>query len=144
MRRVRGCRILLRRSDNTYPPAQVVQKIGNATATAPSNLSEQSNTIDLSRKRRCLPTAPAGSNSSSSSAPHEKKAVVLLDSSGKVLKSSISQSEAGVALGLFPIQVSNAVRGSRIAHVRPVCFLVMAYSRFLLMTFFSLVHVCSS
>jgi len=45
------------------------------------------------------------------------KAVVLLDSTGKVLQKFASQSEAGAALGLSPAQVSNAVRGSRVAKV---------------------------
>lgn len=45
------------------------------------------------------------------------KAVVLLDSTGEVLQKFASQSEAGAALGLSPVQVSNAVRGSRVAKV---------------------------
>jgi len=68
----------------------------------------------LRRPDHVYPSAEAA-NDNHASTLSAKKAVVLLDGSGKVLKEFASQSEAGVALGLSPVVVSNAVRSGRVA-----------------------------
>lgn len=111
---VRGYRILPRRPDNIYPPADH-SSTSEDIAAATSKPCDSSNALEVIRKHRRSRTASLG----------KRKSVVLLDESGKVLKTFSSQHEASLELGLTPSEVSNAVRGCRLMKVCFVRILIL-------------------
>lgn len=103
---LRGYRILPRQPDNIYPPADH-SSISEDIAAATRKPRDSSNAPEVIRKHSRTRTASLG----------RRKSVVLLDDSGKVLKTFSSQHKASLELGLTPSEVSYAVRGCRLIKV---------------------------
>ena len=88
-----------------YPPADDARSSAKLSSSAATNKTHGSpNATEVSRKPHSSRIVPSS----------RKKAVVLLDDTGRVIEAFSSQHEASLKLGLSPSEVSYAVRGSRL------------------------------